>query len=618
MQKYYKEKAADLAVRIKTLKGRAHGFVMGEIISFSAAVAGLVFITLTDNSNLQILELGLAVLCLVIYVVIRQRDTKNDERIQWLEDLRQVYANELQAIDGDFSCFDDGQRYVDPHHAYTYDLDIFGKDSLYQRMNRMVTTGGCDALAERLSCLDGREGWAGLQAHINKYGDAYQKQVCALAKDEKYRSEFISYGVRQKIDTEAIRMALHAAGDVKVSRLFAHPVILGLAVADLTAFFACIILAVMGKVNGLLPVWWGVLQFFGVYLLCTGTLKEVSKAINRLHGQVRQFAKVAELMENHPSAFYDGVGRRDTHESPKPLSESNDVFRRLTGLLDGLDKRGNILGLFMVDTFALYDFFLIRKFIKWNRNDKQKLDEWIDRVIQKDQEVTVATFLYNHPNTCWAELTDDEGVVYEAQGLYHPFLGNKAVRNDFRIDDRHFYIITGANMAGKSTFLRTIGVNYILAMTGMPVFAESMHVSCFRLFSSMRTTDDLTHGISYFNAELLRLKQLIKSLSPVTQQGGDKGEGPSLIILDEILKGTNSLDKLNGSRLFLEHISRLDVSGIVATHDLELSKMEGDRYHNYCFEIELGANVTYSYKITPGVARNQNATFLLNQIIAVH
>ena len=125
----------------------------------------------------------------------------------------------------------------------------------------------------------------------------------------------------------------------------------------------------------------------------------------------------------------------------------------------------------------------------------------------------------------------------------------------------------------------------------------------------MRTTDDLTHGISYFNAELLRLKQLIDSLRP---------EKPCLIILDEILKGTNSLDKLNGSRLFLQYISKKNVTGVIATHDLELSKLSEEmpgRFNNYCFEIELGEKVTYSYKITPGVARNQNATFLLKGIL---
>lgn len=164
-------------------------------------------------------------------------------------------------------------------------------------------------------------------------------------------------------------------------------------------------------------------------------------------------------------------------------------------------------------------------------------------------------------------------------------------------------------MAGKSTFLRSIGVNYILAMCGMPVFAESLRVSVFNLFSSMRTSDDLTHGISYFNAELLRLRQLLDNVRQASH---------TLIILDEILKGTNSLDKLNGSRMFLEAIAKLPVSGLIATHDLELSKMADEypaRFHNFCFEIKLSDAITYTYKISPGVARNQNATYLLKGIL---
>jgi len=171
-------------------------------------------------------------------------------------------------------------------------------------------------------------------------------------------------------------------------------------------------------------------------------------------------------------------------------------------------------------------------------------------------------------------------------------------------------------------------------MAGMPVFADSLNISRFRMFSSMRTTDDLTHGISYFNAELIRLEELLKfckdsytdnscypdgNKNNSSNTGGNKTERlRTLIILDEILKGTNSLDKLNGSRRFLEAISKQPVSGIIATHDLELSKMEAEpsgKFHNYCFEIDLGTDVTYTYKIQKGVARNQNATFLLNKIL---
>ena len=256
-----------------------------------------------------------------------------------------------------------------------------------------------------------------------------------------------------------------------------------------------------------------------------------------------------------------------------------------------------------------------------------------------DAMVSMADFRYNHPEATDAQMIDERLVVFEAKNLYHPFLGAKAVKNDFCIDDGNYYIVTGANMAGKSTFLRSLGINYILAMAGMPVFADTLRISRFRLFSSMRTSDDLTHGISYFNAELLRLEQLVQfckggsqdGQASLASQGEPASQGDSLrtlIILDEILKGTNSVDKLKGSRLFLESIAQLPVSGVVATHDLELSKMEQThdlsslkddslhgRFHNYCFEIDLGLDVTYTYKIQRGVAKNQNATFLLKKLI---
>lgn len=604
---HYTQQSDALSAQIKALKARSHAFVLGEVATFLAMIACIVFVTLTSEAQWRTLEVLLAVVFLAMYVWVRQRDTANDARIARLEDLWQVYDRECRALRGDFSGFDDGQRYVDPHHAYTYDLDIFGRDSLFQRMSRLVTTGGADALARRLCSMDGR-----MPEPLDGEGSsaAVRERIEALAADETFRSAFIAFGVRDKIDTEAIREALRAAGEVRVPRWMGCRVMLLLAWAGIAAFVAVIVLAAMGRVGGMVPLWWGTIQFFVVLLACMGPLREISKAVNRLHGHLRRFVQLARLMNEGKV----------------------DVFSRLTTLLDGLDKRGNIMGLLLVDTFALYDFFLVRKFHLWQADDREEMERWIDRVVRKDQEVTVATFLYNHPNTCWAEVTDDPGVRLEARGLYHPFLGAKAVPNDFLIDDRHFYIITGANMAGKSTFLRSVGVNCLLARLGMPVFARSLRVSRFRLFSSMRTTDDLSQGISYFNAELLRLQQLIGSLSPVatssSRQGGEMpaedrydkgtmaGREPSLIILDEILKGTNSLDKLQGSRLFLEYVSQLAVSGIIATHDLELSKMEGQRFHSYCFEIELGTDVTYSYQITPGVARNQNATFLLRQILA--
>lgn len=584
LQNHYKAQSDELGLKIKVRKLRGRSYVAGEIVSFLAMIGFVVLFTMTESPHLRLLEMVSAAVCLVLYVVVRVIDTRNDARIRRLEDLKQVYDNEQSALRGDFSCFDTGQRYVDAHHAYSFDLDIFGKESLYQRMCRMVTTGGRDAFAARLCSLDGDVEQVGQLGSRWAYGEDYRARIMALAGDERFRSEFIAYGVGQPIDTDAIGRALEEAGQVEVGKWFAHRATVVLAVALLLSFFAAIVLAIVGKVSFMLPLWWGIIQFFAVAATCQGPLRRIGKAVNRLEGQLQRFVSVVKLVNNGQA----------------------EPFKRLSGLLDGLDKRGNVIGLFVVDTFALYDLFLVRKFMRWAKDDAQEVKSWIDKVVETDQDVTVATFLYNHPQTVWAELTDADGVMVEAKGLCHPFLGERAVRNDFRVDDQNFYIVTGANMAGKSTFLRSVGVNYILAMTGMPVFANSLRVSRFNLFSSMRTTDDLAHGISYFNAELIRLEQLIDYC---------RQKRHTLIILDEILKGTNSLDKLNGSRLFLESIAGLPVSGIIATHDLELSKMEGERYHNFCFEIELGDDVTYSYKITPGVAQNQNATFLLNRII---
>ena len=263
------------------------------------------------------------------------------------------------------------------------------------------------------------------------------------------------------------------------------------------------------------------------------------------------------------------------------------------------------------------DLFIVRRFLTWKARYLQHIPEWIEAVSRYDALVSLATFRFNHPEASDAEIVETTDVVFEAKGMWHPFLGAKAVRNDFSLADAHYYIITGANMAGKSTFLRSVGINVLLARVGLPVFAEHLRCSLFALFTSMRTSDDLARGISYFNAELLRLQQLLNAVKAPAVAA--TGQAPhTLIILDEILKGTNSLDKLNGSRLFLEAVSVLPVTGIIATHDLELSRMaeeHADRFHNFCFEIQLSDHITYTYRITPGVARNQNATYLLRQLL---
>lgn len=581
---FYTEKERQLAGEIAQLKQKSRLFVAGQIVFFLLFLAFLVLYTLVSWG---VLPLVLSAVSLALYALVRLMDVKNDEQVHRFSNLRKVYLHELSYLKGDFSCFDDGERYVDAHHPFTFDLDVFGKDSLFQRINRTVTTGGSDWLAAQLSSVANRSARA----------DA----VDELAVMEPWRATFMALGADGRIDSALIRQALQEIKSLQIPTFAAKRWTFVLAWLLIVGLFAAVVASVAGLVNAQLPLWWGILHFFGVFFVCSGACKVISKVVDKLHAQLQVYVKLIRK-----------VSETTTFTTPQNASIVNVLqgarqsFDQLNDILNGLDRRGNILGLFLMDALFLSDYFLVRRFLRWQRQYLGQVPVWIDAISEMDGLVSMATFRYNEPQAGRAEVAASEEMVYEAVGLYHPFLGAKAVRNDFTLQHRHYYIITGANMAGKSTFLRALGINYILAMNGMPVFATSLRVSAYSLFSSMRTTDDLAHGISYFNAELLRLKQLLTACQHNAQ---------TLIILDEILKGTNSADKLNGSRLFLQAVSALPVTGVIATHDLELSKMEGERFHNYCFEIALGAKVSYSYKVTPGVAHNQNATFLLKEIL---
>ena len=582
---FYTEKERQLADEIAQLKQKSRLFVAGQIVFFLLFLAFLVLYTLVSWG---VLPLILSAVSLLLYALVRLMDVKNDAQVHRFSNLRKVYLHELSYLKGDFSCFDDGERYADAHHPFTFDLDVFGKDSLFQRINRTVTTGGSDWLAAQLSSVDNRSARA----------DA----VDELAGMEPWRATFMALGADGRIDSALIRRALQEIKSLQIPTFAAKRWTFVLAWLLIVGLFAAVVTSVAGWVSAQLPLWWGILHFFGVFFVCSGACRVISKAVDKLHEQLQVYVELIRQV-SETTAFATPQNAAIVNV----LQGARQSFDQLNDILNGLDRRGNILGLFLMDALFLSDYFLVRRFLRWQRQYLGQVPVWIDAISEIDSLVSMATFRYNEPQAGRAEVVTSEEMVYEAVGLYHPFLGAKAVRNDFTLQHRHYYIITGANMAGKSTFLRALGINYILAMNGMPVFATSLRVSIYNLFSSMRTTDDLAHGISYFNAELLRLKQLLTACRHNSQ---------TLIILDEILKGTNSADKLNGSRLFLQAVSALPVTGVIATHDLELSKMEGERFHNYCFEIALGQDVTYSYKITPGVARNQNATFLLREMLS--
>ena len=425
---------------------------------------------------------------------------------------------------------------------------------------------------------------------------------------EEWRTDFLSAAYKGNIDTGAILKALHEAKEAGIPEAALSRKGLTMVVSSIAIFVVLLILTVFTPLPADFVCLWTVAQLAVSIGASAKAIKMISKSVEKISVSTKRFVSLLHIITEAQFREEDNKLVASVLKGNNGAEALNSL-KELKAILDALDRRANVLGLVIFNALGYSDFFLVRRYLRWQRDNVASFERWVDAVSLMDAMVSMATMRCNEPQAVMPVVTDSEEVVFEAKGLYHPFLGEKAVKNDFTIQDSNYYIVTGANMAGKSTFLRSIGVNYILAMCGMPVFAESLRVSVFNLFSSMRTSDDLTHGISYFNAELLRLRQLLDNVRQASH---------TLIILDEILKGTNSLDKLNGSRMFLEAIAKLPVSGIIATHDLELSKMADEypaRFHNFCFEIKLSDAITYTYKISPGVARNQNATYLLKGIL---
>lgn len=623
LKEHYQQYVDNYSAEVATLKRKNSGFVAGELLLFGGMLVCIVCYFALDGDAGR--WLWAAVVALLAYFNVRHLDDKNKERIEHLSSLLKVCQDELKALEGDFSPFEQGSQYQYPKHPYAFDLDVFGRDSLFHRICRTITTGGSDALAAHLSHVSPLA-----KEEIERRRDL-QRELAAAAFD--WRMEFLALGEKnqKKINSSAVADAVRRVATMQVPAWLGSSLSLALGVLLIIGVCASVLLAVLGVVSANVALSWVMVQFVVVFSVCKATLDKIDNSGGKLRHQLMAYSQILQLIARRN--FQCEMGR----EMQAKLADALPSFAQLEKILKGYDRRGNFLGLFFTDSFMLSDFFLIRQFLKWKNTYMVKMEEWMDIVSEMDAMVSMADFRYNHPEATDAEILNDTmtldthdthgghtshdthtsheaqkysmPIVFESKNLYHPFLGVKAVKNDFSIKDGNYYIITGANMAGKSTFLRSLGVNYILAMAGMPVFADSLKVSRFRLFSSMRTSDDLTHGISYFNAELLRLEQLLQFCQDKSCR--------TLIILDEILKGTNSVDKLNGSRLFLESIAQLPVSGIIATHDLELSKISEQKscFHNYCFEIELGTDVTYTYKIQPGVAKNQNATFLLKHLI---
>jgi len=507
-----------------------------------------------------------------------------------LTNLVAVNVSEAEALQGDFSSFSQGSEFIDPHHPYTHDLDIFGEGSLYQSINRCNTRDGKKSLSHLLS------------THLPSAEEIrlHQQAIKELASKADFRQNLQASGM--EID-EQPRDRPELLSWIKVPDfIYGNPVIR-------------IILWLLPLLTILSLIGWIMLDvpkglFFLFVLAQWITLGIYSKRINAFHEYISRKKNILEKYGHILNVFQPETFASTRGSKLRAEAQNADVkVKKLASLVTALNARLNFMTSMFVNSILLYDMQCVYRLEKWKRENASSLQLWMDAICEAEVLSSLGTFAFNNPGFVYAVIHDE--LAIETQGVGHPLLSvDECVTNDIALGkEPSILVITGANMAGKSTFLRTMGVNLVLALAGAPVCAKSYRCPVVAIRSGMRTADSLKDHESYFYAELHRLKSIMDEL---------RNGKPLFILLDEILKGTNSGDKQRGSIALVRQLVIQSCLALVATHDLALGDLEKEypgRIRNFCFEANIeNDQLSFDYRLKPGLAQKMNATFLMKKM----
>jgi len=337
----------------------------------------------------------------------------------------------------------------------------------------------------------------------------------------------------------------------------------------------------------------------------TKKITKLGNASSKMQSTFEQYNKLLQIVEE--TDFQSELLKNKKKQIIKEGEKTSTILKKFSKLLGNLDQNNNVFYLIFGNGFFLRGLATSYQIEQWISNHGHSAKTWFEVIAFFDAYISLGTFAFNHPHYTFPVLSDDE-IILKAIESGHPLLGRElSVLNDFKIDSEQFFIITGANMAGKSTFLRTVSLQIMMANVGLPVCAKEVVYNPIKLITSMRTTDSLTDDESYFFSELKRLKFIVDEIK----------RDRYFIVLDEILKGTNSTDKAKGSRKFVEKLVRSKSTGIIATHDLSLCEVaqEFPQIENHYFDAEIIDNeLHFDYKFKEGICRNMNASFLLKKM----
>lgn len=587
----YTQRITNLEETLTKFKSRKNAI---SWIRFIVTVITIVFVWQFRTSGW--LYVVLPIICwLAIFLRLVILAARNNTRILHYQRLVTINQQEIAIANGQYMQMPDGAQFKVAAHDYANDLDIFGRASLYQYLNRTTSEQGNRFLADKL-------------LHPSEVNEIIQVQEAAkeLAPEYKWRQELKAHGLEEPI---TIATQEKITQWLKENYLYANKK--GWQIFRII-FPVISLLSLVLHITGVLPSA-GFYALIILYLMVSSVIsKKVTTqylSLNKIVSQVATLSSSLETIEklDAKTSLLQSIKSVFVSDNFKSSTE----VKRLKSILDKFDLRLNPLVFLPLNAFLLWDLQLIFQLEKWKKKNHLNVENWFDKLGEIEFLNTLANLHFNQPGWAFPSFTAMHGNLF-AENMGHPLIAkSKRVDSNFRIcGTPQLALVTGSNMAGKSTFLRSVGTNIVLAMMGAPVCASSFMLSPMRVISTMRIADNLEESTSTFYAELKKLQYIIEAVNKKEKV---------FLLFDEILRGTNSADRHLGSEALIRQLMHHNATGILATHDLELTKLADEfpqLIHNYHFDMQLknGNELYFDYKLKEGICKSMNASFLMKMI----
>lgn len=533
-----------------------------------------------------------AFLSFAVFIVLMRIHTGLSFRKQLTTALLTINKNEISYLKREKIPYENGVEFNDFHHSYAYDLDIFGEHSLFQNLNRTATFIGKKTLANQLLTLNNNESILENQEAINE-----------LKTKVDWRQDFLALATISN-DSKNVYDSLLYWNSFKNNKLSKVTITLSFVLP--TLFFGLLIGYYVTSKTILLSC---------LAYVFIANLMVVGKQFKRIQSEIAKADSVDKIIKQY-SLLVQKI-ETETFQSKKlndlkqqlivKDTTASTHLKDLSELFSSMDTVANVVVATLFNGTFLYHIHVLKALLKWKENYSTELENWMNVIGEFEMLNSLGNLAHNNPGFVFPEINSEHKIGFSDLG--HPLL-NPATRigNDTHFYPQSFMILTGSNMSGKSTFLRSLGINMVLGGIGSVVCASEATIHPLPVLVSMRLSDSLSDSESYFFAEIKRLKQIMDVLE----------EKPAFVLLDEILRGTNSDDKRNGTIEVVKKIIAQKAIGAIATHDIEVcltTNAYPEILTNQCFEVEIRDNELYfDYKLRSGICRNKSATFLMQKM----